>query len=465
MGTVNPTDVVIVGGGPAGITAARILAVRGLAVRIVDENPALGGQYLKGSAAPTVAGILRRRGLRRLAGLEAMGIACMRATEVVGMTETLEMLLHLPEGRMALVHPKAVLLAAGAREHFVPFPGWTLPGIMGTGAVQILLKTAGVMPGSEVMVAGSGVFPYAVAADILFHGGRVPELIDANPLASKIRFLPALGLAPGKLYEAVAVSVRLGWGRIPVRFARRVVAARGEKAVEAVVTARFDGRGNRLPGSETVHPCRCLAVGDGFTPNTELARHIGCAMTHAPGLGGWVVTVAPDLATSVPGVFAAGEITGIAGVEKSVLEGALAAWGILQALGRCSPGEYRDAARPLQTRRRRRLAFGRRFNRLTALPAGVIRAIPDETVVCRCEEITMGTLKQALADDQQSPTAIKRATRIGMGICQGRMCGPFVAQAAAVLGGLPPHHLVPASVRTPVKALPLADLAQIPIRL
>jgi NAD(P)H-nitrite reductase large subunit len=201
-------------------------------------------------------------------------------------------------------------------------------------------------------------------------------------------------------------------------------------------------------------------VGDGFVANLELGQLAGCRLEHAPELGGWAVVVNQDLETSVPGVFAAGEITGIAGAEKSALEGRLAALCILHRLGRMSARAFAAQSRPLITERKRQQAFARSFDALHAIPAGIVKSLPDETMICRCEDITMGEIRRAIEGGCCTPVAVKRAARVGMGICQGRTCAPLLYEIIAAYTGTPVSRQEPLSARGPVKALPLGTLAR-----
>ena len=245
-----------------------------------------------------------------------------------------------------------------------------------------------------------------------------------------------------------------------MRHRYRILEARGENQLEEVSVARVDRMGTVIPESEKVYPCECLAVGNGFTANIGLGLLAGCNPEYDPGKGGWAIAAADNLETNVSGIFASGEITGIGGALKSVTEGKLAAFSILNRLGKIDDSQYADETRSLLKERKRHLQFGTAFNSLTHLTPEKIKSIPDDTILCRCEDITMRQLKEAVTAGCRTPVAVKRAIRTGMGICQGRICTPVLYEIIGAFTRTPVHELTPLSVRGPVKATPLDVLAK-----
>ena len=458
-------DVAIVGGGIAAAAAAEVLGTRGVRVLVLDENLRPGGQYLRGGRAAGGSRVegTRRRGLGLLERLARGPVAVRSRTEVLGIEPGLELLASDAGGETFTVAPALLLLATGARERFIPFKGWTLPGVVSTGAVQILIKQSGVLPARETLVAGAGLFPMAVAADLVASGGRVPAVFDEMALS---RRLPHPRLITGnfpKFLQGAAILGRLLFGGTAVRTGTRVVEARGRDCLAEVVTARVDPHGAVMAGSEKTHAAECLAVGYGFAANTELAQLADCELACNPGLGGWVVKVNEDLETSVAGVFAAGEITAVGGAAKSLTEGRLAGYAILRHMGLLKPGEEGEKIAGLKRTRRRQLAFARFFNaqyhaspeRLKAIYGG----LADEVPLCRCEDARLGDLRRAVADGFTTPAGAKKATRCGMGICQGATCKTILLDALTALTGRPPALIPPPSVRFPVKPVALGALA------
>jgi NADPH-dependent 2,4-dienoyl-CoA reductase/sulfur reductase-like enzyme len=459
----NTYHIVIVGGGFSGIVAANILAEHALNVLLVDENVNLGGQFLRHDhrqrGATGFSSRIKRFGFRTINALDRKHIRLMTSTEVLGISRDRELLICEAGKRLYTVRPDAVLLAAGAREKFIPFKGWTLPGAISTGATQILLKGSGVLPGEEILIGGVGIFPYAVASEILTSNGRVKAVLDQNHLAEKLAVAGGLLREKSKIGEGIRYATRLILSQTQVKFGVRILEARGHRTLEEVLAARIDRNGHVLAGTERVYPCECLAMGYGFVANIELAQLAGCRLYYDENQGGWIVWVTKDLETSVSGIFAAGEITGIAGATKSITEGKLAALAILLKLGKISRDTFFASSARLKRARKQHLHFGKVFNAQHKIPNEIIRSIADETVVCRCEDITMGEIKAAIQNGCATPDAVKKAVRTGMGICQGRTCGPIVYDVIAAFEGTAGGSIDPLTVRPPLKAVPLKTLA------
>jgi D-hydroxyproline dehydrogenase subunit alpha len=456
-------DVAIVGGGMAGAAAADLLGRCGARVVLLDDNARLGGQYLRGGRRAGVGwDPLKRRGLDVIDRLASTGVDIRRGAEVIGIEPGFELLVA-QGGVLSTIRCERILLATGARERFVPFPGWTLPGVMSTGAAQILIKQSGILPGRQTLVGGAGLFLNAVAGDILKHGGRVSAVADE---AAPGTGLPRPGLvfsAWRKFAEGGAILARLLATRTPVLPAMRIVAARGGDALREVVTARVNRHGEVVAGTERVHATGALAVGFGFAANIEAARLAGCAVVHNEALGGWVVGVDAELETSMSGIHAAGEITAVGGAAKSWTEGRLAACAILRRAGFLKPGELQAETAALRRRRNRQMAFARYFNsRHTFGPEYMSRwigSLANEVPLCRCESVTVGAVRQAVAEGFETPAGVKKATRCGMGICQGSTCRTILAEVLAALTGRPVAQIPLASVRMPLKPVFLGTLA------
>jgi D-hydroxyproline dehydrogenase subunit alpha len=248
-----------------------------------------------------------------------------------------------------------------------------------------------------------------------------------------------------------------------VRHGVRIVEARGEQELAEVAAARIDRRGALLPGSETVVRAEALAVGFGFTANIELAQLAGCRLLFDPARGGWAAAVNAELETSVAGLFAAGEVTAIGGAAKSLTEGRLAGISILRRRGIPFRRQAGPGLSKLLRARRRQLAFARYFNAQHTFGPEWMRhwvaGVGEEVVVCRCEGVRLGDLRRAVAAGFATPAGIKKATRCGMGICQGGTCKMILLEVLAALTGKPLAEIPPPSVRLPIKPVALGDLA------
>ncbi len=458
-------DVAVVGGGLAGAAAAEVLGCRGVGVLILDDNLHPGGQYLRGGRATGVGWTdgIKRRGFELIDRLPREVVEVRNRAEVLGIEPGFGLLVADGNGGIFTVEAEHVLLATGARERFIPFTGWTLPGVLAAGAVQVLIKQSGVLPARETLVAGAGLFLTAVAGDIAKSGGRVPAVLDEAPLRRRIP--PPLLLADQllKFAQGGMLLTRLLSAGARMRHSTRITAARGDGRVREVTAARVDRRGAVIPGSEMVLPASCLAVGFGFIPNTELAQLAGCRMVFDSALGGWVVAVNEELETSVAGMYAAGEITAIGGAAKSLTEGRLAGHSILRRMGVRPDGGLVPAAAALLRARRRQLVFARYFNSQHTFEPDWMRrwisGLSDELIICRCEDVRLGDVRRAVAAGFDAPAGLKKATRCGMGICQGSTCKTILLDVLAAITGKPLSHIPLPSVRMPVKPTYLGTLA------
>jgi NADPH-dependent 2,4-dienoyl-CoA reductase/sulfur reductase-like enzyme len=401
---VGGYDVAVVGGGPAGLAAAAAASGAGARVVLLDSAPLPGGQYWRHRREHPP----RDGDFARVAA--SLGRVDYRPGTSVWFVEP-GYTLHTGGGP---VTAERVVLATGAHDRVVPFPGWDLPGVLTAGAAQALLKGHGVLPGRRIVVAGTGPFLLPVATALAGAGAKLVGVFEANhPLRLATR------MRAGALLEAGRYAAGLVRHRIPYRTGHTVVAAHGEDEVNAVTVAGPGGPGGRTRRIA----CDTLAVGFGFVPALELATLLGCA-THRDGDGNLVVTVDAAQRTSVPGIAAAGEITGVGGAELAQVEGAIA--------GGRPTGE-------LVRRRARLRRFAAALHAAFPVPAGWPDALAEDTVVCRCEEVRFNAVREAVTElGATDARTVKLLTRTGMGWCQGRMCGFATACLAARLNGREP---------------------------
>jgi D-hydroxyproline dehydrogenase subunit alpha len=459
-------QVIIVGSGIAGLAAAERLCAHGLRVLVVDDNARSGGQLLRkpifgqGSGSCFEPDRIKHRGLRLSAALGQGRVEMLQNAQVLGIYPERTLLVEAKPGRVAEYQAQAVILATGARERQVPFKGWTLPGVISTGGAQILMKGSGILPGARPLIAGCGPLLYVVGAQILAKGGKLMGILDLRSTTDKVKVLGAGPAMGSKLLEGALCLARLAAARVPVRQRMRVLEARGHHCLESVVAARVDARGRVRPGSEKVYSVDTLAMGHGFAPNIELPLQAGCRVRYTDAGGGWHVAVNAAMQTSVTGIYAVGETTGVGGGGKSLVEGRLAAWHILKAMGRVTPAAHRRQVRHLEGQRRRQVIYGGFINRLCQPPRALYSDLPDETLICRCEEIRLGEIRRALGNGFTTLDGIKRATRCGMGLCQGRTCGPILIDLLRYAGGEGPEASGRPSSRVPVKTVTLGALAR-----
>lgn len=445
-------ELVVVGGGPAGMAAALAASAAGVSVTLLDAASRLGGQIYRqplrdadGSGAAIGPHLPARFAALRGAGVELLtGRAVWAVSSVPG---GYELLLATPEGAGAgrLVAP-ALVLATGASELVLPFRGWELPGVTSAGAAQALLKHEGVLLGRRVVVAGSGPFLLPVAAALVRGGARVAAVVEAGDPLRRPQALARLGAAPRVVRDALSYLAVLAAARVPLLRGAAVTAAVGSERVEEVVVSRLDAQWRPRPGGERRYAVDAACVSFGFVPRLELARQLGLADHTAPGRPG-AATRHDGGVTGLPGVFVAGELTGIGGAHLAELEGERAGTAAALHLGR-RPARR---ARPAALARAGWVAAG--LAALYPLAPGWLEWSDEATVVCRCEDVTVGALRGALEGGARSVRELRSVTRCGMGYCQGRTCGPIAqllvaaatGRATAVVGDL---HLRP--VATPV---------------
>ncbi|WP_172666335.1 NAD(P)/FAD-dependent oxidoreductase [Xanthomonas campestris] len=421
---VRHFDVLVIGAGPAGLAAARAAASHGVQVGVVDAQPRAGGQVWRSDVqhgAPADARTL----LAQVA--DDAGITLLTGLQIV-LAQPGWLLADGAQGSVQL-HYAALVLATGARELMLPFPGWTLPGVTGAGAAQALTKQGWPMRGKRVLVAGSGPLLLASAATLQRHGAQVLGIHEQASAAALRGFALQLWHWPGKAAQAVALRLQLH--AVAYRSGSVVVAAHGDSQLREVEIDSPAGRSRMA--------CDQLAVGYGLVPNVELAQLLGCQLE----LCGAHQQVQVDalLRTSVAQVFAAGEACGIGGRDCALIEGAMA--GHMAA-------DVPDAAQHLQPQRLKARAFAALLQQHFMLDPRIRRLAQPDTLVCRCEDVPLGAL-----DPFNDARDAKLASRCGMGACQGRICGSALAE----LGRCLPALSTDAGRRPPLFPVRLAALA------
>jgi NADPH-dependent 2,4-dienoyl-CoA reductase/sulfur reductase-like enzyme len=459
-------DLVVVGGGPAGMAAAAEAASAGLGVALVDERPTLGGQIFKqpgpGFLVTDAAALGRdhARGRTLIDEVERSGAAVFLRTSALAVDGTSVVLLE-EGGRARTVEAAGLVLAPGAHDRPVVFPGWTLPGVLAAGGAQTLVKTQRVLPGRRLVFAGSGPLALAFPAQLRGYGADVVLVLEAGPAPAPGDALRILRAGRGNgalLRDAASYRTRLWRDRVPLRYRRVVVRAEGEGRVEQVVHAAVDAAWRPLPGSEEAVAADTLCVGYGFFPSVELLRLAGCEFRYDEDLGGPVVIRDAWLRTTAAGVSAAGDGTGVTGSYVAVDEGRLAALGVLRDLGALAPSAADERAAPLRLRLRRKEAFRRALAPLHAVGPGVYELATPDTVVCRCEGLTAAAIGVA-AEASGDVNTVKSVTRACMGLCQGRNCQRQVAAVIASRHALALADVPVSTPRAPVRPVPIAAAA------
>ncbi|HKZ87166.1 MAG TPA: NAD(P)/FAD-dependent oxidoreductase [Anaerolineae bacterium] len=454
-------EIAVVGAGPAGVSAAVTAAQAGAKVTLIDEYPRAGGQYYK--QPPASFGTLRlpasladtrsvQHGRELLAGLLHPNIDLRYNTLVWNITPDRVLDLYGPQGGSRL-QAKKVIIASGAYERVVPFPGWTLPGVTTVGAAQLLLKGQGLLVGQKILVAGTGPLLQLAAVQLLDAGAQIVAIVE---LQSRLEFFGHASKLFGqwaKIGQGLENQKRLMDAGVPIKFGRAVVRVLGDAQVERAVVARVDSHGRPLAGGEEEFAVDAVCINFGFVPATELTRLAGCEQRFDSRFGSLATVTNPDLETSCRGIFAAGEVRGIGGVEVALLEGRIAGMAAARQLG--YDPDAQDPHREWQKARAAVDALGSMF----AVKPGLYEAIADDVVVCRCEEVTAGALRVAARAGALQLNGLKAWNRCGMGRCQGRICGPIAAQIVAAGAGVSVESAGAFTARIPIKPVPLGLVA------
>lgn len=406
-------DLLIIGAGPAGMAAALAAAPSGLAIIVIDDNLAPGGQIWRDGPAAHLPPAARQQ---REAVAKASNVRVLTSTRLVARTGAKEWLLENAEHGWRLSYER-MILCTGARELLLPFPGWTLPGVTGAGGLQALIKGGLDVRGERIVVAGSGPLLLAVAATAQAAGAQVLRIAEQAPWGAVAQFSAALVRWPSKIWQALPLA-HAGY-----RASSHVLAATGQGSVQSVRVQQ---------GRAAIDiACDRLACGFGLIPNTTIGQALGCTLTPQHG-----VAVDEWQATSLADHFAAGECTGFGGSERAWVQGSIAGY---------AASDQRPAAQALRPERQHWNAFADALNRHFALRPALKKLAAPDTLLCRCEDV-------AYADVQPFDhwSAAKLATRCGMGACQGRICGG----AAQFLFDWPP-----AAPRAPFTPARIATLA------
>lgn len=433
----NEQDLIVIGAGPAGVSAAVAASRNGLKVTLIDEAASAGGQIYRApppdwAATPEASTdrdlrsgndlrqALAGSAVRHLAGHTVWAVA--PGFEVRAVSHTQEIKLTAPK----------LLVCSGVTERIIPFPGWTTPGVMGLAGSTSLLKAQQLLPGRSPVIAGAGPLLYAVANAIIAAGGKPAAIADLSSLDDWVRSLPQLMTSPHLLIKGLLWRWRIWKAGVPVLHRHHVSGVSGSSRVDEVTVAPVDANGAGVSsGKPRQFTADSLIVGHGLVPSLEVTRLLKATHLFDADRGGWIPEVDPFQRTSVSGLYAAGDCCGVSGAETAALAGTLAGLRISLDAGKLSDEAFSARYQALAKRKKRVERLGKRMGKLMSMRPGLLDGIAPDTIVCRCEDIRLDQLVEALDAGAWDCNELKAWTRCGMGPCQGRTCGEAVSELVA----------------------------------
>ena len=462
-------EIAIVGAGPAGLAAAEAAIGEGCRVAVIDDQNTPGGQFFRrpstllGQSGRDLFGSKPDVAKRLLAVLESPMVDYRPATTVWNLPDV-GVLAVADHNTSSRLQADAVIVAAGAHDRCVPFPGWTLPGVITAGGALNLVKGQRTLPGRRSAVVGNGPLLLVVAATLLRAGGQLAAVAEAASVAPRVPgLLIELIRVPELLILAARYRARLLFAGVPMLGGYSIVEARGDRKVEEVVLAPITTDGVVDASRSRTFAVDSLVVGFGLQCSSELARLAGCEVAYRPLSGGWTASRGPWLESSVAGLFLAGDGAAIGGAETALAEGALAGLGAARRLRGALSQAGARRAESLNGRLGRLARFRVALERVYEPPVSFSQLLRRDTVICRCEDVTAGQVEDLSRDSAISLVDIKVRTRAGMGRCQGRNCLAGIAEMVATRSTGSAGELVWPEPRPPARPVSISALLAEPI--
>ena len=465
-------DLVVIGAGPGGIAAAVEAAKAGLKVVVLDENAKPGGrifsQHNEGFhlTDSKIMGPDYEKGRKLLAEFHTYRnqIDYLSDALVFGIFKNNILAFQQKGSGNSMTFAKLVV-ATGAYDRPIAFPGWTLPGVLTVGGAQTFVKMQRVLPGENILFAGTGPLQLVVANQVLDAGGKIEAILEAGNIDNWFKLLGGFIGNWKILSDGLRYLKGIQKTNVPILRKHIIVEIRGDSKVEEAVIARVDKAWRPIEGTYRSLHVDTVCIGYGLVPSNEITRLAGCQHVYVPSLGGWVPERKDDMETSVNGVYAVGDGAGVAGSAIAIIEGRIAGISLSHSLGRLSLDKAQKLKIPLVKSLRNIQRFRNIIDEMTLPRPGLYELANDETLICRCEEISLGDIKNAMNKGLTEINEIKRLTRCGMGRCQGRMCGPILQEVLARLTGKPAGDIGYLNQRPPTKPVSLEMLKSLPLEL
>lgn len=428
---IKKVDLVVLGAGPAGVAAANVASKEGAEVVIIDENSSAGGQIYRAPPKEfqpqnSFKSDEFREGEKQRNILENSNLTALFKHRVWSVSSDLVVSTVGPNG-LSSWHARSLIIANGALERIIPFPGWTIPGVIGLAASTILLKSQYVLPGQSTVVAGCGPLLIAVANGIIKSGGKVSAIIDLNSKSDWIKAFPRLLSRPDQLFKGMSWFANIMKAGIKLYGGHAVTNTKQVDNVLRISIAPINSAGSILDSkNQKIVEGDCLAIGHGLFPSTEITRLLKAKHIYDPHKGGWVPLIDDDFRSSIPGVYIAGDATGISGAFSAVQKGRIAGMTAVRDLNLMSSKKYKVKIKSERTTLKKNENFGKAAVRLMKFRPELIQTITSETIVCRCEDVFRSEIDEAIESGARDLNQLKAWTRCGMGPCQGRTCSEAI---------------------------------------
>jgi len=480
-------DIAVIGGGPAGLSSTITAALSGASVIMVNDSHSLGGNYYK-SLPGNFEGYLSKGDQKtrteyhsRIQGLESCGAQVIDQARVWGVfseddrthkdqeivagsrkRDFFRICAEHPTEDSVAIQAQSLILAPGVYDRSLPFPGWELPGVVTPGAVQMMIKKQGLLPGKRVLVCGTGPLQILVAATLVEAGAEVVALCDTSGALAGLGRMPgAFGGLQSRFGEVIHSLSILVKKQVPLLFRQTVFQALGDlqTGVDGAVIGKITPGGSPIPGTQRTLSVDTICCSFGFMPSIELTLHLGCDHVYDPNLCAYIPQHDEHMRTSQPGVFVAGDVTGVGGKPLADLQGTTAAISALEHTGFLTAENAAERRKGLKKEIIREERFSSWLWNRYRIKGGLLELVEDDTVICRCEHVTAADLRQSLDLGAQELYGVKLRTRLGMGSCQGRYCMVNAAMLISRQTGSPVEDLGFYSVRPPLTPTRLKSIA------